>query len=94
MNECRTVRSNTFVNGIIPSIEYAKSLTRSQILKDDNKSVELTPDILWEFREVSKFLHMATDKLQVYLFDNEDSSQNLNYFLSIFGFSVLMVNLT
>ena len=72
-------------------MEYAKSLTRSHILKDDNKSVELTPEILWEFREVAKFLHMATDKLQAFLFDNENSSQDLNYALSIIGFSVLMV---
>lgn len=89
--ECETVRSSTFKNGIIPSIELAKSLTKAYILRDTNVSGDLTYEQVFEFREVSKFLHMATDKLFDYLFVNEGSTQQLNLYLSCFGFGLLTV---
>ena len=42
LQECSNIRSSSFKNGIIPSIELARSLTKSYIFKDDSNNGDLT----------------------------------------------------
>lgn len=89
--ECSSIRSATFLNGITPTLELAKSYTRSLIFQEGSVKIDLTHEILFEYGDILKYVNMGLDLM---VSKTMSSIQDTHYFNLVFNcvtYSLLIV---
>jgi hypothetical protein len=89
--ECRSIRSSTFANGIVPTLELSKIYTKSVLFKETKGTGILTDNQIFEFRDLSKYIGMSMATLMNKLFDIMNTGQVLNIYLSCIAYGLLTV---
>ena len=92
MKECLTERSATFLNGITPTLELAKSYTRSLIFQQGSVKIDLTYQILFEFRDVVKYVNVGLELMMSKTMNAIKSTHNFNLVFNCIIYSLLMVH--
>lgn len=90
--ECKVINTGTFVNGITPTLQLAKHYAEAFIFIESGKSQELTYQLLFEFVESSKFVHMGLDKMLGETMNTIKTQHLINIYISCFAYGLLIVS--
>ena len=88
MEECKSIRSSTFVNGITPTIELMKSYTREFILGADTS---IGVQQIYEYSILNKYVQMSLNVLLTSLFDGIYRVLLTNLYLNCVSYGLLLV---
>ena len=89
--ECSTVGSSTFLNGITPSLELAKTYSNSLIFNISSQQVSLSYDLVFEFRILAKYVNMGLQAMMQTAMNDVLNLHNINLIVSCIAYSLLMV---